>query len=83
VQTSSSSSASRNRHRDNNDFFCPTQIVGVGDEHVDSSYGIDSVQALQLAMKRLGATLDRLNAEVGNTLRWEGDEDGSYGLPSV
>src|SRR4051812_19188369 len=66
-----------------NDFYCPTQIVGIGDEHVDATYGIDAVQALQLAMKRVGATLDRLNAEAGNTLRWDGDENGSYGLPSI
>ena len=65
------------------DFFCPTQIVGIGDERVESTYGIDAVQALQLAMKWMGASLVRLNAEVGNTLRWEGDENGSYGLPTL
>lgn len=77
------SPVSRNRHRDMTISFAPTQIVGIGNEYVDSTYGIDAVQALQLAMKRVGAILDRLNAEAGDALRWEGDESGSYGLPSI
>jgi hypothetical protein len=66
-----------------NDWFCTTQIVGIGNERIDATYGIDAFQALQLAMKWIGSTLSRLNELSGNKLRWEGDETGGFGFPSL
>jgi hypothetical protein len=40
------------------DWACPYQIVGIGDEKVHSAFGIDAVQALQLAMFAAGAVLN-------------------------
>jgi hypothetical protein len=66
-----------------NDWCCTTQIIGIGNERVDATYGIDAFQALQLAMKWIGASLSRLNELSGNKLRWEGDETGEFGFPPL
>jgi hypothetical protein len=65
------------------DFYCPVQITSISKEDgtVLYSAGIDSVQALQLAMKLLGGILLRLNEQSGGHLRWEGDENGGLGFP--
>ena len=64
------------------DFYCPVQIVSDEQEGaVMYSAGIDSAQALQLALKLVGGTLHRLNLSRGGTLRWEGDENGDLGFP--
>ena len=49
------------------DAFCPVQLVGVGDEKVRPIYGVDRVQALQLALRFLEPLLLRF----GDKLRWE------------
>jgi hypothetical protein len=67
---------------DSNDFYCPVQITSNSDQGaVSYSAGIDSVQALQLAMKHLGGLLLRLNEKSKGKLRWEGDESGDLGFP--
>ena len=43
------------------DSFCPWQIIGIGDERVRYAAGIDGVQALDLAMKVIGAYLGARN----------------------
>ncbi len=64
------------------DFYCPVQIVrSSGDAPVSYSVGIDSVQALQLAMKNVGGILFGINERCGGKLRWEGDENGELGFP--
>lgn len=45
------------------------QLVGVGDEKVRPIFGVDRVQALQLALK----FLDPLLLRYGDRLRWEGE----------
>lgn len=71
------------RFTDSTDFYCPVQITPISQEDgkVLYSAGIDSVQALQLAMKLLGGMLLRLNEKSGGKLRWEGDEEGDLGFP--
>jgi hypothetical protein len=49
------------------DAYCPVQLVGIGDEKVRPIYGVDTVQALQLAMRYLEPLFLRL----GDQLRWE------------
>lgn len=43
--------------RGQDDFFCPYRILGSGDGKVRAAYGVDAVQALQLAMRAIGAAL--------------------------
>jgi hypothetical protein len=71
------------RFLDSTDYYCPVQVASDSDESgsVLFSAGIDSVQALQLAMKLIGGILQRLNQEAGGKLRWDGDENGDLGFP--
>lgn len=63
-------------------FYCPYQIVGLGDTKVRYAAGIDAVQALQLVMGIIGADLYSRNQSWGGRLCWEGDEGGDLGFPS-
>jgi len=69
------------RQSDSSDYYCLFQVVGIGDEEVRHATGIDAVQAMQLAMKMIGAYLYSLNQHNGGRLRWEGDETGDLGFP--
>jgi hypothetical protein len=51
------------------DAYCPVQLVGVGDERVRPIYGVDRLQALQLALRYVEPLLLRF----GDRLRWEGE----------
>jgi hypothetical protein len=66
---------------DSSDYYCPFQIQGVGSETVEYAVGIDSVQALLLAFKRIPVLLLILNRELDGRLRWAGDESGDLGFP--
>jgi hypothetical protein len=50
------------------DAYCPVQLVGLGDEKVRPIFGVDTVQALQLAVRYL----EPLLLQHGDRLRWEG-----------
>lgn len=63
--------------------YCPFQISGVGSEEIRYSAGVDAVQALQLVMLMIGATLEFLAKEVDGDLWWDGDESGGFGFPSA
>jgi hypothetical protein len=63
------------------DYYCPYQIKGAGDEKVRCICGIDTFQALQLAIRTLGVELEVLNKDLGGKLEWEGDEKGWLGFP--
>jgi hypothetical protein len=65
---------------DHVDYFCPYQIKGAGDEKVRYSCGVDSFQALHLALSTLGVELGVLNKQFGERLRWECDDSG-LGFP--
>jgi hypothetical protein len=66
---------------DHQDYFCPYQIKGAGDEKVRYSCGVDSFQALHLALSTLGVELEVLNKQFGGRLRWECDDAGGLGFP--
>jgi hypothetical protein len=63
------------------DFYCPYQITGLGDEKPGASVGIDSFQAMQLALRSISGKLMLLNRNSDGRLRWECDEQGGFGFP--
>jgi len=68
---------------DGRHYICPFQITGMGDEETRYAAGIDAVQALQLVMIPIGGYLVRLNQSCGGRLRWDGDEHGDLGFPTL
>lgn len=62
--------------RGQDDFFCPYRTNGLGDDKVRAAYGVDAVQALQLVMRAIGATLARRP-----DLRWFEGEDLGFPHP--
>ncbi|MEJ7623685.1 MAG: hypothetical protein WKF34_06800 [Pyrinomonadaceae bacterium] len=63
-------------------FYAPYQFRGIGKENVKYAAGVDTVQAIQLAMVMIGAELDAINSKTGNNIRWEcRDESGDFGFP--
>ncbi|MDX8030182.1 hypothetical protein SK803_08165 [Lentzea sp. BCCO 10_0856] len=52
----------------NGDWECPHQIVGLGDDAVQASFGVDSLQALLLSVYAVRIKL----AESDSTLDWLG-----------
>ena len=67
---------------DSGGYYCPFQISGAGAENIKYAAGVDAIQALQLAMVMIGATLQFLNRELEGRLRWEGSSEGDFGFPS-
>ncbi len=59
------------------DYYCPYQIRGVGTEKVGAAGGVDALQAMQLAMVAIGATLENVQKTCKVDLRWN---DGSTDL---
>jgi hypothetical protein len=53
------------------EYACQVQIVGLSDEKVRTIYGVDSIQALQLALKFASQMLENYRPK----LRWLGNED--------
>ena len=68
---------------DSESYYCPFQIVGVGGEEIKYAAGIDALQSLQLVMVMIGATLEYLNKQLDERLRWAGGSDGDFGFPTV
>lgn len=56
---------------DKADYYCQVQIIGLGDEKVRPIYGLDSIQALQLALRFIAQQLEEHRKE----LRWVENED--------
>jgi hypothetical protein len=59
------------------DYTCPFIIKGLGKSAVQQASGIDSMQALQLAMQAVRKAL----LPYAKQLRWVGSEAGSLGFP--
>lgn len=67
---------------DAEDYYCPYQIVGIGSEHVRHAGGIDAVQALELALKMIGADLYTSQEAQAGVLSWNaGSKKGDLGVP--
>ena len=67
---------------DSESYYCPFQIVGVGEEEIKYSAGIDAIQSLQLVMVMIGATLEYFNGELDGRLHWPGATEGKFGFPT-
>jgi hypothetical protein len=63
------------------DFICKWQALGVGDEEARISYGVDSAQALVLALHMIAAYLEAHKEE--NHLWWLDHKDPNLGFPSI
>src|SRR5690348_4995247 len=60
---------------DGDGFYCPIQVKGLGSEKVQRIGGVDSMQALQLAIKVLSARFASLETNLLSALRWNGEQD--------
>ena len=60
------------------EWTCAVQIVGLGPERIKEAFGVDSVQAIQLALRL--ATIDLHSLASANSLRleWLGGEIGFW-----
>ena len=64
-------------------YKCCFQVIGIGSQETKLARSIDSIQALQAALVLAGASLHRLNLEVGGKLAWKGHSPGDLGFPSA
>jgi hypothetical protein len=62
-------------------YFCAYQILGIENDNLRRAAGIDSVQALQLVLQKIGIDLYALNKANGGTLNWEAGEHSDLGFP--
>lgn len=69
------------RHEGSEDYSCPYHVGGLGNGKSSFAVGIDGVQALQLAMRAIGALLYLSPEGKKGLLRWEGDDAGDLGFP--
>ena len=65
------------------EYYCPYQIAGAGDERVRYAAGVDAFQALQLALTLIGPALSRLKGELDGRLQWDYDDAGGFGFPNA
>jgi len=64
------------------DYYCPYQIIGIGNERVRYAGGIDSVQSLELAFKMIGTDLYTSAEAQAGELNWAGgSKKGDLGFP--
>ena len=68
---------------DSVDYYCPYQIRGIGDEHVRYARGVDGVQALELALKKIGADLYTSREAQSKELIWNGGENLGFPVPDA
>lgn len=67
---------------DGEDYFCPYSIEHTEQKKVSYAGGMDAVQALQLAMKKIGADLAHLAKTRGVPIAWLPDMPGDTGFPA-
>lgn len=63
------------RNGPDGEWYCPVQIVGIGDEAVRPVFGTDAYQALELCFCRLRTELAAAVREDGVHLVWSDDLD--------
>jgi len=67
------------KSEDSPGYCCPYQVLGIGDDVVRSASGEDSMQALQLAIKKIGAELYFRYKDF--TFTWFGQVDLGFPKP--
>jgi hypothetical protein len=68
---------------DGEDYYCPYQIIGLGDEKVNWCGGIDEVQALLLCLEKIGICLTDSEEYAQGKLSWIGSEHSILGFPHL
>jgi hypothetical protein len=63
--------------------YCAFQILGIGNERIRSAIGVDSVQALILALTKIGTDLYMSPESRAGRLSWMGDPSGNLGMPVI
>ncbi|HEY0105574.1 MAG TPA: hypothetical protein VGB91_05770 [Rhizomicrobium sp.] len=63
------------------DFYCPYQILGVGSQSVRRAGGVDAMQALQLALKMIGADLYTSDEYATKRISWNDSRDLGFPVP--
>ena len=66
---------------DSSDYYCPYEIRGLGNDKVRYAGGIDAIQALLLALQRVGAELYTSEECKAGMLIWAGGQEGNLGFP--
>lgn len=66
---------------DDEDYYCPYSIEHGGRRKMSYAGGMDAVQALQLAMKKIGVDLAALAKAQGVSIDWLPDTPGDTGFP--
>jgi hypothetical protein len=66
---------------DGTGYYAPFQITGTGPEKIKYAGGVDAIQAVQLAMKMIGANLHALSDKESVELEWEAGDKGDLGFP--
>ena len=66
---------------DGSDYYCPYEITGLGKTMIGYAGGIDSVQALLLSLKKIGAILYSSREAQSGQLAWSFGIDGDFGFP--
>jgi hypothetical protein len=66
---------------DSEDYYCPYQIVGIKRSSIRYAGGVDAVQALDLALKMIGADLYTADEAKSGALSWRGGSgEGDLGF---
>ena len=63
------------------DYYCPYQITGLGDDKVRYAGGIDGVQALWLALQMIAADLYTSSEAQNGKLTWHDERDLGFPVP--
>lgn len=63
------------------DYYCPYHITGMGNERISYAGGVDGIQALLLALNKIGADLYTSKEAEAGILSWKGGEKGNLGFP--
>jgi hypothetical protein len=66
---------------DYEDYYCPFQLRGYGDERIRYAGGVDAVQALELALQMIGTILYTSREAQEKRLSWNGAENLGFPVP--
>lgn len=69
-------------YEDGPDYHCPYSIECFGEKKLSYAGGADAVQALQLAMKKIGVDLESLSRKRQVQISWFPDTPGETGFPT-
>jgi hypothetical protein len=65
----------------NDDYFCPFQIIGIGDERIRYGAGVDPFQAIWLTLQMIGSYLYTSPEAEGGALTWLGQVNLGFPVP--